>query len=142
MLKTIALSGISLVYSILHGAPEQDQIAAMLVLEAVSDGQAGMVAVASVLQNRAVQRRTSLAYELNRSHQFTGYSGADPVGRAHEICSEREWYAARIVAEMMMRNDLLDTTNGATHFHHVSVNPSWAKRLTLTARIGSHLFYR
>ena len=33
-------------------------------------------------------------------------------------------------------------TGGATHFHTVAVNPSWAAVFPQTAQIGTHLFYR
>lgn len=36
---------------------------------------------------------------------------------------------------------LNDYSNGATHYHARSVNPSWAGRLTKTAEIGNHIFY-
>ena len=36
---------------------------------------------------------------------------------------------------------LNDYSNGATHYHAKSVNPSWANKLTKTAEIGNHIFY-
>ena len=38
--------------------------------------------------------------------------------------------------------DLVDLTDGATHYHATSVNPSWAKTKTKVGRIGNHIFYR
>lgn len=34
-----------------------------------------------------------------------------------------------------------DFTNGADHYHATYVNPSWAKKLTLVAKIDDHIFY-
>ncbi len=33
-------------------------------------------------------------------------------------------------------------TDGATYFHTRSVRPDWSRRMTRTAAIGHHLFYR
>lgn len=49
----------------------------------------------------------------------------------------------RAVAELALQDGLTnDPTQGATHYHTVNVNPSWAPKLRFLCRIGSHLFYR
>ena len=35
-----------------------------------------------------------------------------------------------------------DVTNGATHYHSVSVQPYWSKSMKVTAKIGNHIFYK
>jgi spore germination cell wall hydrolase CwlJ-like protein len=37
---------------------------------------------------------------------------------------------------------VLDITEGATHYHADYVNPSWAKTKTKTIEIEDHIFYR
>ena len=35
-----------------------------------------------------------------------------------------------------------DITNGATHYHSVTVNPWWANSMEVTAIIGNHIFLK
>ena len=54
-----------------------------------------------------------------------------------------EWYNAKRYARMVLYGTItLDFTEGATHYHAISVNPYWAKTLKRVARIGKHIFYR
>ena len=39
-------------------------------------------------------------------------------------------------------HELLDITDGATHYHADYVRPSWAKTKTKTIEIEDHIFYR
>jgi spore germination cell wall hydrolase CwlJ-like protein len=39
-------------------------------------------------------------------------------------------------------DDLIDFTDGATHYHAYYVSPAWAKTKTRTAKIEDHIFYR
>ena len=38
--------------------------------------------------------------------------------------------------------DVIDITDGATHYHADYVRPSWAKTKTKTIEIEDHIFYR
>ena len=35
-----------------------------------------------------------------------------------------------------------DITNGATHYHSVTVQPWWASNMEVTAHIGNHIFLK
>ena len=54
------------------------------------------------------------------------------------------WFETRKLAEEFLFNYrwLIDTTDGATHYHAYYVTPSWAKVKFRTARIESHIFYK
>lgn len=59
------------------------------------------------------------------------------------INNQRVWKESQLVAyELLSRNrdEILDITEGSTHFHSVRVKPGWKhKRIT---RIDDHIFYR
>ena len=38
--------------------------------------------------------------------------------------------------------NMIDITDGATHYHADYVKPAWAKTKTKTIEIGDHIFYR
>jgi spore germination cell wall hydrolase CwlJ-like protein len=63
-------------------------------------------------------------------------------GRSDRIADRRSWYVAEKVASAFIQGAPRELTEGATYFHTPAVRPSWSKRFTLTARIGSHFFYR
>ena len=53
------------------------------------------------------------------------------------------WVIAQQIAYNMYKfNDYRGLTEGATHYHADYVKPRWARTLTLTGRIGVHIFYR
>jgi hypothetical protein len=54
------------------------------------------------------------------------------------------WATCLTEAAAAVAGESQDPTGGATSYHAASMNPfpSWAKALTPTARIGSHIFYR
>jgi len=53
-----------------------------------------------------------------------------------------EW--AEEIAWGLLEGDLniIDLTDGATHYHAYYVQPSWSERFTQTVRINDHIFYR
>ena len=45
-------------------------------------------------------------------------------------------------AANVLSGDDEDLTGGATYYHTYDVHPDWDKHLTVTATIGSHIFYK
>ena len=43
---------------------------------------------------------------------------------------------------MLAKENILDITDGATHYHADYVLPSWARTKKKTTEIGDHIFYR
>lgn len=63
-------------------------------------------------------------------------------GRSLEM---RDGTARRLaggIAQILLSGSPRELTEGATHFHSTTVQPSWAARFHRTARYGSHIFYR
>lgn len=46
-----------------------------------------------------------------------------------------------VLSSTALNEGITDYSNGATHYHAKSVNPSWASKLTKVAEIGNHIFY-
>jgi spore germination cell wall hydrolase CwlJ-like protein len=49
---------------------------------------------------------------------------------------------AEKLAALMLAGHPRTKTDGATYFHTRAVRPGWAHRMTRTATIGHHYFYR
>lgn len=52
------------------------------------------------------------------------------------------WQQAIEIADLMLREKLLDTSRGALFYHSIKVQPDWASRMKVTIKIGDHIFYR
>ncbi len=119
------------------GADSLSCLTEALYFEARGEGRSGQRAVAEVILNRVdsgafpnsvcgvVHQRGQFSYQKGRR-----MSNAASAARARQIAAEALAGAPRTL------------TDGATYFHTTHVRPSWSKRFTRTAQIGSHLFYR
>lgn len=110
-----------------------------LYFEARGEGTNGQKAVAEVILNRVDHPRfpKSVCGVVNQSGQFSYH------GRVAKRFSEKGAYLrAKSVAMAALSGAPRNLTGGATYFHTPAVRPSWSRKFTRTARIGSHIFYR
>ncbi|MEM9050091.1 MAG: cell wall hydrolase [Pseudomonadota bacterium] len=117
-----------------------------LYFEARGESVAGQVAVAEVILNRVEHARypdTVCAVVKQNQHmrnrcQFSYMCDGKP-----ELITEHRAFArAMKIARIMLDGQPRVLTAGATHFHTRYINPSWSRKLTRTARIGAHIFFR
>lgn len=122
---------------------EEECLARNIYFEAGGESFSGKVAVGAVTLNRVddprypqticgvVTQRSGgcqFSWMCNRSRYRT------PRGAA--------WEEARDVANILLHIDWFDPTDGALYFHATYVRPRWSRVKPVTARIGSHIFYR
>ncbi len=121
-------------------------LAAAIYHEARGEPLAGQVAVAEVILNRVDSRNypntvcgvTTQGAGGGRGCQFS--YACD--GRSDAMASARPRQRAEKLAAIMLAGRPRTVTDGATHFHATYVKPGWARKMTRTASIGHHLFYR
>ena len=127
---------------------QEECLAVAIYHEARGEGVKGQFAVAEVILNRVASRKfpnsiCGVVFQGVKPGRFGGcqfsfacdnISDATPNRRAMDI--------ARRIAQVMVDGAHRGLTGGATYFHTVAVNPSWAKRFQTTANIGAHIFYR
>lgn len=106
-----------------------DCVADTVYYEARGEGEEGMRAVAHVIYNRAEKEGVSPCIIVNRPAQFA--TGPSRPG-------DYFWQQALRIAQ----NPGPDLTNGATHFHNLTVRPYWIRSLIVTFRFGGHIFYK
>ena len=129
-----------------EGDAEWACLAEALYFEARGEPLKGQLAVAEVILNRVDSRRypdsvcavISQGEERRHACQFSFRCDGQPEDfhepRAYELVGK--------VARMMLDGRDRALTHGATHYHTTAVSPFWSKRLTNTAHIGRHLFYK
>ena len=137
-------------------------LAENVYFEARNQGTAGWSAVISVTLNRVKDKRfpntvcevvkqgptreswkqNGEFYPLKHRCQFSWYCDGkrDVVVRADKKLYEQ----IRMFSEMILIDgvNLLDITDGATHYHADYVSPEWKNTKTKTTEIGDHIFYR
>jgi spore germination cell wall hydrolase CwlJ-like protein len=113
--------------------------------EARGETPKGQAAVAHVTLNRAADPRYPptvcevVAQRNEKACQFTWYCQKDSV----EAYDRQSFRRALRVALEVLEGRRADPTRGATHFITTSMRmPGWARRLTQTATIGGHRFFR
>jgi N-acetylmuramoyl-L-alanine amidase len=117
-------------------------IAVCIYHEARGESQEGKVAVAQVIQNRALRRRLTVEQVIIQDKQFSWYNG----GRRPPITNYDAFInCIRAVASMAMQRLSGKNLFGADHYYSTDiVPPSWAKhpRMKFIEQIGNHRFFR
>lgn len=128
---------------------DTEVVARTLWAEARNQGEAGMVAVACVIQNRARNpgwwghdlRSVCLA-----RRQFSCWNASDPQAKLirAEAIHDRIYPLALAIASEAVAQRLADVTHGADHYctKAVAGQTSWAKGRTPVYTCGSHLFFK
>ncbi|MEM8787602.1 MAG: cell wall hydrolase [Pseudomonadota bacterium] len=128
------------------GGDEWACLAEALYFEARGESLEGQIAVAEVILNRVDSGRYPdticgvVTQGEQRRHACQFSFRCD--GLPETIAEERAYdHVGRVARAMLDGSDRL-FTDGATHYHTVAVSPRWSRKLTETARIGRHIFYR
>lgn len=133
--------------------PEMDSLEAMartLWGEARGEGDIGMEAVACIIINRVKSDikwwGTDVKSVCLAPYQFSCWLKSDPnLPKLMAVTKSDPIYVSALdISARAINGDLADFTGGATHYHdrRMSKYPKWTYRLTPTAEIGHHLFYK
>lgn len=122
-------------------------LAINLYHEARGETVLGRYAVALTTMNRAKQDPEKVCEVTFKPHQFSWTSKVVKTSAGWKIPHSMKprdatawWYANRIAAASLAGR-MPDFTGGADHYHAAYVRPAWAGKMTMTKRIGLHLFY-
>ncbi len=127
-------------------AQEKRCLSEAVYYEARSETLSGQKAVAEVVLNRVNSKHfpstiCAVVYqgaERTTGCQFSftcdGSTLIEPRGRA--------WIQSQDIAALVITKGVHPITRRATHYHTHEVNPVWSGNLKMTARVGSHVFYR
>ncbi|XOV83371.1 MAG: cell wall hydrolase [bacterium] len=118
-------------------------LALAMYWEARGEGEQGMLAVGSVVQNRVdSQLFPDTVCEVVKQGgekpgcQFSWWCD----GKSDRPTNKKVWRQAQILASQLLKGRFDDPTRGALFFHHVSLEQPWDR--PRTRRIGDHYFYR
>ena len=111
--------------------------------ESQGEPSLGMVAVSQVVLNRVKDKRwpNTICEVVWQDKQFSwthdGKSDKIPLTSTYQ---RKLWMKS--VYMFLIAHIEKDVTNGATHYHSVSVQPYWSRSMEVTAKIGNHIFYK
>lgn len=128
--------------------------------EARGQGTAGQLAVAAVTMNRVNDERfpNTVCEVVKQGPHRPSWKGTGEQVPVRHRC-QFSWYCDGksddpqdmtsyqsiydLSYEFVYGNiDLIDLTDGATHYHADYVKPDWARTKTRTVKIENHIFYR
>jgi N-acetylmuramoyl-L-alanine amidase len=127
-----------------------DILARTLYGEARGEDVRGMQAVALVVVNRVKRGpprfQGTVAGVVKAPHQFSCWNASDPNAKVCASVSETDpiYALAVFAAASVLSGEVRDFTGGADHYHadYMRPYPSWSLKMTKTAVIGNHIFYR
>lgn len=128
------------------GEAERECLARAIYFEARGEPVDGRAAVAEVILNRVDSAHwpgTVCGVVGQGASRSTGCQFSYMCdGAADRVKEDTAWKEAQALASVMLRGAPRRLTDGATHYHALSVAPDWAAAMEMTVSIGEHLFYR
>jgi hypothetical protein len=125
---------------------ERRCLAQAIYYEARNQSIAGKMAVADVVMNRVASPRypnSVCGVVYQGSQRVTGCQFSFTCDGSMERRIERAaMIESQTLATAVLGGFRLPLTGGATNYHADYVAPVWAPRLTKTAQVGDHVFYR
>jgi len=139
MKKTVLVLAGLLLCGIAEAEPDRVVIETIM-LEARGESLEGQIAVGEVIRNRALSRGQSFERVCLAEAQFSCWNDKKKAVRRLSKVSGETWQRA---SAAWAASETSNLTSGATHYFNPRLaNPSWAKRLVKTVRIGGHDFFK
>ena len=145
------LAGLAVPFPARADALQKKCLAEAMYFEARDQGWRGMLAVGIVIQNRVADPRypSDICSVVRQGKYWRG----SPVrhkcqfsyycdGKHERPAEKKAWDEARDIAGILMSTEVVMVgLENVTHYHAVTVQPSWATSLKRKQRIGEHVFY-
>ena len=130
----------------LETSRELECLTQAVYFEARGEGQAGQAAVAQVVLNRVRNPNypktvCGVVFQGAAHGEGCQFSFAcdGSMRRGRELVA---WTRAQQVAARALSGGVMAAVGNATHFHTITVAPSWGPNLLRVAQVGLHIFYR
>lgn len=125
---------------------ERSCLAQAIYYEARSEPRIGQLAVADVVLNRTrspLYPNSICEVVFQGSERRTGCQFSFTCdGSMQARLNQRKWKASEDLAGAILAGVHAPVSRNATHYHANYVSPYWASKLTPTATIGTHKFYK
>jgi len=123
----------------LNAHSDETIIAATLILEAGGEYAKGsMEAVNEVICTRAWKRKLTRRQVCLQRLQFSCWNS----GNIDLLVAKAQRHIRYVEALSIVNSNITDYTRGADHYHADYCSPYWASSMTVTVKIGRHIFYK
>lgn len=115
-------------------------LAMNIYFEGRGESVQGRSAIAAVTMNRVRNKHypDTICKVVWQRKQF---SWTHIAPRHHVISDAKAWRQALVLAGLFMGGAQMSLIGDATHYHSVTVNPSWQDESKRVALVGDHYFY-
>jgi spore germination cell wall hydrolase CwlJ-like protein len=131
-------------------------LATAIYFEARGEPTVGQIAVGQVVMSRVDDHRyPDNICDVVKEGYYYSWNTNIPIpdkcqfsfwcdGKSEEITDHEAYEWAEEISWGLIEGTLniIDLTDGATHYHAYYVQPSWSERFIQTVRINDHIFYR
>jgi spore germination cell wall hydrolase CwlJ-like protein len=131
-------------------------LATAIYFEARGEPTVGQIAVGQVIMSRVADHRyPDNVCDVVKEGYYYSWNPEIPIpnrcqfsfwcdGKDEKITDQKAYEWAEEISWGLLDNTLnvIDLTDGATHYHAWWVHPSWSDMFTRTVRIDDHIFYR
>ena len=133
---TIAATG----FALEEDRRQENCLALNIYHEARGEPIMGQIAVAHVTLNRVADKRwpNNICDVVYQRKQFSWTH----MVKNHKPKKGDHWNIAKSIAKDVIDGVDEDNTDGAVYYHADYVNPVWNRKLTITTKIGAHIFYK
>ena len=156
----IQLGGFDSHYPLQYGGNKMIEalvcLATAIYFEARGEPTVGQMAVGQVIMSRVADYRyPDNVCDVVKEGYYYSWNPEIPIpdkcqfsfwcdGKDETITDQEAYTHAEDIAWGLLEGDLniIDLTDGATHYHAWWVHPSWTDMFTRTVRIDNHIFYR
>ena len=88
--------------------------------------------------HRASWKGTGEMIPVRHRCQFSWYCD----GKSDKIKQRKAYNQIVSLSQILIDQDMIDITSGATHYHAYYVSPAWAQKKKRTTKIEDHIFYK
>ena len=88
--------------------------------------------------HRASWKGTGEMIPVRHRCQFSWYCD----GKSDKIKQRKAYNQFVSLSQILIDQDMIDITSGATHYHAYYVSPAWARSKKRTTKIEDHIFYK
>ena len=88
--------------------------------------------------HRASWKGTGEMIPVRHRCQFSWYCD----GKSDKIKQRKAYKQIVSLSQILIDQDMIDITSGATHYHAYYVSPAWARSKKRTTKIEDHIFYK
>ena len=88
--------------------------------------------------HRASWKGTGEMIPVRHRCQFSWYCD----GKSDKLKQRKAYNQIVSLSQILIDQDMIDITSGATHYHAYYVSPAWARSKKRTTKIEDHIFYK